>query len=77
VSVLVNNAGLGAAGDPFEQDVEFAERMVTLNCITPVQLAHLFGNDMIKHGEGRMLHVTSVVGTSPAILFYITRRRVY
>jgi short-subunit dehydrogenase len=63
VSVLVNNAGLGAAGDTMEQDVELAERMTTLNCITPVQLAHLFGNDMIKRGEGWMLHVTSVGGT--------------
>ncbi|KAL3492311.1 hypothetical protein BJX62DRAFT_236344 [Aspergillus germanicus] len=60
VSVLVNNAALGAAGDPFEQDVELAERMVTLNCTTPVQLARLFGNDMTKRGEGWMLHVTSV-----------------
>jgi hypothetical protein len=74
VSVLVNNAGLGAAGDPMEQDVELAERMVTLNCITPVQLARLFGDDMINRGEGWMLHVTSVGGMSPipsTILFCI------
>ncbi|KAL5042394.1 hypothetical protein BDW71DRAFT_216994 [Aspergillus fruticulosus] len=60
VNVLVNGAALGAAGDPFEQPVELVERMTTLNCISLVQLSHLFGNDMIKRGVGWMLHISSV-----------------
>ncbi|KAL4759427.1 SDR family NAD(P)-dependent oxidoreductase [Aspergillus foveolatus] len=60
VNVLVNGAALGAAGDPFEQPVELVERMTTLNCISLVQLAHLFGNDMIKRGIGWMMHISSV-----------------
>ena len=43
VDVLVNGAGLGGAGDPFEQPIELAERMTHLNCVTLVQLTQLFG----------------------------------
>ena len=41
----VNIAGLGGAGDTFEQPIELAERMMTLNCISLVQLTQLFGRD--------------------------------
>jgi hypothetical protein len=64
VNVLINNAGLGGAGDPFEQGIDFAERMTTLNCITLVQLSQLFGKDMIQRGCGWMLQVSSVGGES-------------
>jgi NAD(P)-dependent dehydrogenase (short-subunit alcohol dehydrogenase family) len=62
VEVLVNNAGLGAAGETLEQPIELAERMTTLNCIALVQLTLLFGNDMLKRGRGWLLHVSSVGG---------------
>jgi hypothetical protein len=64
VDVLVNGAGLGGAGDPFEQPIELAERMTHLNCTTLVQLTQLFGGDMIKRGKGWMLQVSSVGGKS-------------
>jgi short-subunit dehydrogenase len=64
VNVLINNAGLGGAGDPFEQGVDLTERMTTLNCITLVQLTQLFGKDMIERGSGWMLQVSSVGGES-------------
>jgi hypothetical protein len=62
VDVLVNGAGLGGAGDPFEQPIELVERMTQLNCTTVVQLTQLFGRDMIKRGKGWMLQVSSVGG---------------
>jgi hypothetical protein len=65
VSVLINNAGLGAAGDTLEQPIDIAERMITLNCITPVQLSQLFGRDMAQGGgKGWMLQTSSVGGKS-------------
>ncbi|KAI9372235.1 hypothetical protein BJX61DRAFT_508004 [Aspergillus egyptiacus] len=60
VSVLVNAAALGAAGDSFEQPLDLVERMTTLNCVSLVQLTHLFGRDMITNGKGWILQVTSV-----------------
>lgn len=62
VDVLVNGAGLGGAGDPFEQPIELVERMTTLNCTSLVQLTQLFGRDMIKRGRGWFLHISSVGG---------------
>jgi hypothetical protein len=62
ISVLVNNAGLGAAGETLEQPIEIVERMTILNCITPVQLTQLFGRDMAQHGKGWMLQNSSVGG---------------
>jgi len=62
VDVLVNGAGLGGAGDPFEQPIELAERMTHLNCTTLVQLTQLFGRDMIKREKGWMLQISSVGG---------------
>ncbi|KAI0389664.1 hypothetical protein F5Y17DRAFT_448139 [Xylariaceae sp. FL0594] len=62
VDVLVNGAGLGAAGETLEQPIELTERMTYLNCIAPVQLAQLFGRDMARRGRGWMLHISSVGG---------------
>ena len=62
VDVLVNGAGLGGAGDTFEQPIELAEAMTTLNCTTLVVLSQLFGRDMIKRGRGWMLQISSVGG---------------
>lgn len=62
VDVLVNNAGIGAGGDPMTQSIDLTEKMTYLNCITPVQLIQLFGGDMCKRNKGWMLQVTSVGG---------------
>jgi len=63
VNVLVNNAGLGGAGDTLDQPIELVERMTYLNCISLVQLTQLFGADMIQRGNGWLLHTSSVGGT--------------
>ncbi len=62
VEVLVNSAGLGGAGDTFEQPIELAERMIMLNCVALTQLTQLFGRDMTDRGRGWMLQISSVGG---------------
>jgi len=62
VDILVNDAGLGHAGDVMEQPEELAERMISLNCIALVQLTQYFGKDMVKRGRGWILQLSSVVG---------------
>jgi len=62
VDVLVNNAGLGAAGETLEQSIDLVERMTILNCITLVQLTQLFGSDMAKRGQGWILQNSSIGG---------------
>jgi len=68
VDILVNGAGLGGAGDTFEQPIELAEAMTNLNCTSLVVLSQLFGRDMIKRGRGWMLQISSVGGKSSSIL---------
>ncbi|RYO92424.1 hypothetical protein DL764_008131 [Monosporascus ibericus] len=60
VDVLINCAGLGAAGETLEQPIDLVEKMTTLNCIALVQLTQLFGTDMAKRGQGWILQVSSV-----------------
>jgi hypothetical protein len=62
VDVLINGAGLGGAGDTFEQPTELTEAMTTLNCTSLAVLSQLFGRDMIKRGRGWMLQISSVGG---------------
>jgi len=62
VDVLVNGAGLGGAGETFEQSIDFAERMIMLNCVALTQLTQLFGADMAARGKGWILQISSVGG---------------
>lgn len=60
VDVLVNNAGFGDQGAFLDSDWERQEKMVDLNILALMRLAHLFGNDMRARGCGRILNVASV-----------------
>jgi len=71
VDVLVNGAALGGAGDTFEQSIELAEGMTTLNCTSLVVLWQLFGKDMIKRGRGWMLQISSVGGEFTADIYTV------
>lgn len=62
VDILVNDAGLGHAGDVMEQPEELAEYMINLNCTALVQLTQLFGKDMVKRERGWILQLSSIVG---------------
>jgi short-subunit dehydrogenase len=62
VDVLVNDAAPEGAGDTFEQPIELAEGMTTLNCTILVVLSQLFGRYMINRGRGWMLQISIVGG---------------
>ena len=62
VDVLVNGAALGGAGDTFEQPIELAKGMATLNCTILVVLSQLFSGYMINRGRKWMLQISSVGG---------------
>jgi len=62
VDILVNDAGLGHAGDVMEQTEDLASTMISLNCIALVQLTQYFGKDMVSRGKGWILQVSSIVG---------------
>jgi hypothetical protein len=59
ISVLVNNAGYGLSGDfesyPLEQHIN----MIQVNCLTLVQLTHLFLPKLKQQTKGYILNIAS------------------
>ncbi len=64
-TVLVNNAGFGDLGPFEEMDPERLAGMVQLNCTALAMLCRLFLPEIIAHGGGRILNVSSVAAFQP------------
>ena len=67
VSVLVNNVGLGTLGVPItETTMESSQRMVLVNCITPVLMAKIF-LERVKSRKSRsaIIELSSVASIAP------------
>lgn len=65
IDVLVNNAGIGAAGRLDKQDDKRLAEMVRLNCIAPVLLTRRLLPAMISRGRGAVILTGSVAGAQP------------
>jgi short-subunit dehydrogenase len=65
VNVLINNAGFGGHGVHINRDLNRELEMIDLNVKAVVSLTHMIGNDMVKSGGGKMLHVSSTAGFAP------------
>ncbi len=63
VDALINNAGLAIPG--FYQETKWEEHrdMLQLMITAPSQLSYLFEPGMVKRGYGRIINVSSFVGT--------------
>lgn len=63
VGLVVANAGASTGVPEFlEASLAEAERIVRLNCLGPVQVAHTFGAPMVARGRGGMIFVSSMAG---------------
>jgi len=65
VKVLINNAGFGGQGVHIDRELKREHEMIDLNVKAVVSLTHMIGNDMVKSGGGKMLHVSSTAGFAP------------
>ena len=65
IHLLVNNAGFGLKGPFAEQPIERLGEMVQVNCIAPMELAHLALGHMRGHGGGAIVNVASIAGYQP------------
>lgn len=65
VSLLVNNAGFGLNGRFHESDLKKELDMIRLNVESLVELTHLFSQEMVKKGQGKILNVASTAGFQP------------
>lgn len=68
VEILINNAGFGGQGRFIERDLARDLAMIDLNVKAVVSLCHLFGSEMARRGNGRILNVGSTAGFMPGPL---------
>lgn len=65
VDVLVNNAGVGDAGDFVQEDPQAIERMIQLNISSLTAFTRCVLPDMVARKRGRILNVSSLAGFQP------------
>lgn len=69
IGLLINNAGKDSYGSFLQRTEGERAKLVQLNSITPMELAHLFGNKMAKRGKGGIIFVASTLGYSATPYF--------
>ena len=80
VDVLVNNAGFGDFGRYIDIPYERERAMVGVNIISLMYLTHLYANDMMKRGGGKILNIASIAAYLPGPympVYYASKAFVY
>ena len=65
IGILVNNAGMSAGGGFVGQSSETVSKIVNLNVMASMRLAHSVAPRFVKAGQGAIVNISSVVGVSP------------
>jgi uncharacterized protein len=68
ITVLVNNAGVGAVSALVDSDVAAMEQMIGVNVTALTRLAYAFVPGALRRGSGTLVNIGSVVGVAPEIL---------
>jgi short-subunit dehydrogenase len=62
INVLVYNAALSFLGPFIENPAEDHEKAARVNMITPLNMVHMFGEEMLSEGKGAIILMTSLAG---------------
>lgn len=68
ISLLVNNAGLGATASLIEADIDQLENLITLNVTVLTRLAAAAAKNFIQQQTGAIINIASVVALAPELL---------
>lgn len=68
ISLLVNNAGLGAVTTLAESNVDEIEKMISLNVIALTRLSAAITPGLIARGSGAIINIASIVALAPELL---------
>jgi short-subunit dehydrogenase len=68
ITMLVNNAGVGATTPLLESDVEAMSRMIALNIDVPTRLTYAAVPGFVARGSGTIINIASIVAIGPEIL---------
>jgi len=68
ITLLVNNAGVGATAPLLQSDVADMDRMIALNVSVPMRLAHAAAPAFVARGTGTLINIASIVALQPELL---------
>jgi short-subunit dehydrogenase len=68
ISVLVNNAGLGATAPLLSSDIRKMEEMVSLNVNALMRLTYAAAPAFVARGKGAIINISSIVAIGPEVL---------
>ncbi|HEX6704082.1 MAG TPA: SDR family oxidoreductase [Albitalea sp.] len=68
ISLLVNNAGVGATSTLVESDVDSLDKMIQLNVTALTRLARAVVPGMVARGKGAVINIASIVALAPDVL---------
>jgi uncharacterized protein len=68
ITMLVNNAGIGATASLLDSDVETMTRMIDLNVTALMRLTHAVAPALVARGGGTIINIASAVAIGPEML---------
>lgn len=68
ITMLVNNAGLGATASLLESDIETLEPLIDLNVTALTRLTYAAVPGFVARGGGTLINIASVVAIAPELL---------
>lgn len=68
ISMLVNNAGVGAAGPLVASDVDKMDDMIRLNVTALTRLTYAVVPGFVARGNGTIINISSIVAIAPELL---------
>ena len=68
ITMLVNNAGLGATAPLLASDIEVMSRMVALNVEALTRLTYAAAPAFVARGAGTIINIASIVAVAPEVL---------
>ena len=68
ITLLVNNAGLGATAPLLASDIDKMQAMIALNVTAPMRLAHAAAPGFAARGTGTIINIASIVAIAPELL---------
>src|SRR6202011_1633593 len=68
ITLLVNNAGVGAAAPLVNSDIEKMDEMIRLNVVALTRLTYAAAPGFVARGGGAIINIASIVAISPETL---------
>lgn len=68
ITMLVNNAGVGALEPLLQSDIEAMEKMIDLNVLALTRLTYAAAPHFVARGGGAIINIGSIVAVAPEVL---------